>query len=332
MRIRHRFAAFLEILLVWSAAAALSATAHAETYPNHPVNLVIPFAAGGPSDVMGRLLAAGLSVNLGQSVIVTNLGGAGGNVGAASVAHAAADGYTLLYSNTSMATSPALNPDLKYDPVKDLAPIGMVSIGPIVLLGRRDLPAKDFAQLVAYLKKNAEKATIGTSGVGAPSDLCARMFTRAIGARITIVPYKGISQAWTDLLGGRIDLLCDSATSAVGQVKAGNARPFAVQGDRRLAGLPDVPTFPEVGVKELVTGAWTGLYAPRATPKPVLGRLVSALQATLQDKDFRAGVAKLGSEQIVTRQQATPEALSALLKSEIAKWTPVLKGVLASGN
>jgi tripartite-type tricarboxylate transporter receptor subunit TctC len=208
----------------------------------------------------------------------------------------------------------------------------MVSIGPIVMLGRRDLPAKDFTQLVAYLKKNTEKATMGTSGVGAPSDLCARMFTRAVGARITIVPYKGISQAYTDLLGGRIDLLCDSAMNAVGQVKAGNVKPFAVQSDHRLAALPDVPTFPEAGVAELETGAWTGLYAPRNVPKTVLDRLVTALQGTLRDGDFRAGVAKLGSEQIVTQQQATPEALSALLKSEIAKWTPLLKGVLASGN
>jgi tripartite-type tricarboxylate transporter receptor subunit TctC len=276
---------------------------------------------------MGRLLAAGLGANLGEPVIVTNMGGAGGNLGAASVVHAAADGYTLLFSNTAMATSAAINPDLKYDPVTDLAAIGMVSIGPIVLLGRRDLPASDFPQLVAYLKANGGKSTIGTSGLGAPSDLCARMFSRATGAAITNVPYKGISQAWIDLLGSRIDLLCDSAANAVGQVKTGVAKAYAVQGSHRLAGLPDVPTFSESGVAELATGAWTGLYAPKNTPKAVLDRLVTALQATLEDPDFRAGVAKLGSEEIVAPKQATPEALAALLKAEIAKWTPLLKGV-----
>lgn len=317
----------------WLTAAlvALSAAAFAQDYPLRPITVVVPFAAGGPTDTLARLVAASMSGGLGQQVTIENVGGAGGTLGAARVAKAPPDGYTLLLHNISQATSDSLYRDLPYDPVAGFAPIGLIADVPMTIIGRKDFPASDLAGLVAHLKANPEGVTMGNAGTGVSSHLCGMLLTSATGTSVTEVSYKGTAPALTDLLGGQIDLLCDQTTNTTGHIREGTVRAFAVTSTERLATLPDLPTTAEAGVPDAAIAVWHGLYAPAGTPAAVIDRLAQALQAAVVDPAVVTRLADLGAMP-VPAERATPAALQSHLAAEIAKWAPILQAAGVQAN
>jgi tripartite-type tricarboxylate transporter receptor subunit TctC len=304
--------------LLFMISATLAST---ETFPSRPITMVVPFAAGGPADVVARVLAAALKKY--ATVVVENINGAGGNIASAHVAHATPDGYTLLFQNISMAVSPALYKKLDYDPLRDFDYIGMIAHQPNVVLARADIPAKTFTDFVAYLKANRTKLSFANAGIGGASHLCALLFLRALGIDMTMVPYRGTSLAMTDLLGGNVDLLCDSVATAGPFIAAGKVRPFGVTSKERWPLMPDVPSLQEEGLAGFDATNWTGLYAPKGLPQPVLARLEQMLHDTVADPAFKEQLARVGSLP-VSLDQATSGALHAYLKQEIARWHEVI--------
>jgi len=298
--------------------------ASAQQFPTRPVTVVVPFAAGGPTDTVARSVAAGMEKALGQSVIVENKPGAGGTLGADNVAKAAPDGYRVLVWHIGMSTSPALYRRLSFDPLKDFEYVGLINDVPMTLLVRPSHPAKNLAELVAWAKANADKATLANAGLGAASHLCGLMFQQAIGTQLITVPYKGTAPALADLMGNQVDVLCDQTTNTTPQIKGGRVRALALTAPSRLASLPDVPTAAEAGLKGFELGIWHGMYAPKGTPKPVVDKLVSAMQAALASPEVKNRFAELGSVIYPVAQQ-TPEALQKHLKAEIEKWGPVIR-------
>ena len=296
----------------------------AQNYPTKPVTMVIPFAAGGPTDTLGRNLGVAWGKLLKQTVIVENVGGAGGNIGVTRIARAAPDGYNILLHHIGMSTSPALYRKLDYDPLNDFEYIGLVADVPMTLIARANFPAKDFTEFLAYIKANKAKLSLANAGLGAASHLCGLLFMSAIQTDFTTVPYKGTGPAMNDLLGGQVDFMCDQTTNTTGQIKGGKVKVYGVTSLARVASLPEVPTLNEQGMKGFSVGVWHGIYAPKKTPKPVTDTLVSTLQAALRDPDLIKNLAQLGTEP-VPQKLATPAALQAHLKAEIDKWGPVIK-------
>jgi tripartite-type tricarboxylate transporter receptor subunit TctC len=310
---------------VLACALALGAgAASAESYPTRPVTVVVPFSAGGPTDTVTRLISEVMSKDLGQQVVVENVGGAGGTLGAARVAKAAPDGYTLLLHHIGMATSATLYRKLPYDAQKDFEYIGLVTDVPMTIVGRANLEAKDLKGLIDYIKANKEKVTYANAGIGAASHLCGMLFMSAIETQVTTVPYKGTGPAMTDLLGGQVDFMCDQTTNTTNQIKGGKIKAFATTTAKRLAALPDVPTATEGGLKDFQVGIWHGLYAPKGTPKEITDRLVASLQKALKDENVKARFAELGTEP-ATEADASPAALKTKVETEIARWAPVIK-------
>jgi tripartite-type tricarboxylate transporter receptor subunit TctC len=314
----HR-AAMLACALMLGAGAA-----SAQSFPTRPITIVVPFSAGGPTDTVTRLIAEVMSKDLGQQVVVENVGGAGGTLGAARVAKAAPDGYTLLLHHIGMATSATLYRKLPFEAVKDFEYIGLVTDVPMTIVGRGNLEAKDLKGLIDYIKANKDKVTYANAGIGAASHLCGMLFMSAIETQVTTVPYKGTGPAMTDLLGGQVDFMCDQTTNTTNQIKGGKIKAYATTTAKRLAALPDVPTATEGGLKDFQVGIWHGIYAPKGTPKEVSDRLVSSLQKALQDDNVKARFAELGTEP-ATQDEATPAALKTKLETEIARWAPVIK-------
>jgi tripartite-type tricarboxylate transporter receptor subunit TctC len=310
---------------VLACALALGAgAASAQSYPTRPVTIVVPFSAGGPTDTVTRLVSEVMSKDLGQQVVVENVGGAGGTLGAARVAKAAPDGYTLLLHHIGMATSATLYRKLPYDAQKDFEYIGLVTDVPMTIVGRANLEAKDLKGLIDHIKANKEKVTYANAGIGAASHLCGMLFMSAIETQVTTVPYKGTGPAMTDLLGGQVDFMCDQTTNTTNQIKGGKIKAYATTTAKRLAALPDVPTATEGGLKDFQVGIWHGLYAPKGTPKEVTDRLVASLQKALKDENVKARFAELGTEP-ATETDATPAALKSKVETEIARWAPVIK-------
>jgi tripartite-type tricarboxylate transporter receptor subunit TctC len=304
---------------------ALSAgAAFADTYPTRPVTMVVPFAAGGPTDTVARLVAEVMSKDLGQQVIIENVGGAGGTLGAARVAKAAPDGYTLLLHHIGMATSAVLYRKLPYDTLNGFEYVGLITEVPMTLVGRADFEPKDLKALIEYVKANKDKVTYANAGIGAASHLCGMLFMSAVATQVTTVPYKGTGPAMTDLLGGQVDFMCDQTTNTTNQIKAGKIKAYATTTPKRLAALPDVPTATEGGLSNFEVGIWHGIYAPKGTPKEITDRLTEALKKALQDGNVTARFTELGTEP-VPLDQATPAALKTKLETEIARWTPVIK-------
>jgi tripartite-type tricarboxylate transporter receptor subunit TctC len=301
----------------------LSAASSGQEYPTRPVSVIVPFAAGGPTDTMARLLAQQFQATFKQNVVVENAPGAGGTIGVNKVARAAPDGYTVLLMHIGMSTAPALYKRLPFDPLKDLEPIGQVADVPMTLLTRANLPVTGLKDLIGYLKINREKTTIANAGLGAASHLCGLLFMSSIGIDLTTVPYKGTAPAMSDLLGGQVDLLCDQTSNTVGQIKAGKVRAIGVTSPKRLTQLPDVPTLAEQGLSGFELNVWHGLYAPRGTPRPVLERLNKALNATITDASFNARIAEFGAVSVAPAL-ATPEGLRTHLAKEIALWGPII--------
>ena len=296
----------------------------AEGYPTRPVALVVPFAAGGPTDVVARTLAQAMSKPLGQTVVVENKLGAGGTIAANYVAKAAPDGYTLFIHHTGMATAPALYRKLPFDPMTDFEYIGQVADVPMTLLGRKDLPPDTLKDLVPYLKANAQKINLANAGLGAVSQLCGMLFMQAIGTEFTEVPFQGTAPAMVALLGGQVDLLCDQTTQTIPQIKGGKVKFYGVTTKERIKALPDAPTLDEQGLKGFEVLVWHGVYAPKGTPKEALDKLNAALRVALKDPAVAARLAELGG-QIVPESKQTPAALRTWLKAEIDKWGPIIR-------
>ncbi|HTN63789.1 MAG TPA: tripartite tricarboxylate transporter substrate-binding protein [Devosia sp.] len=306
------------------AGTAFAATAvMAQDYPTQPVTIVVPFSAGGPTDTVTRLVAAAMSEDLGQQVVVQNVAGAGGTLGAGQVAAANADGYTLLLHHIGMSTAPSLYASLPYDPVADFATIGLVTEVPMTIVARKDFEPTTFEDLVAYIKEKGEDITYANAGIGAASQLCGVLLMKAIGAKMTEVPYQGTGPAMTDLLGGQIDMMCDQTTNTASQIKAGEIKAYAVTTPNRIAALPDVPTAAEGGLENFDLAVWHGLYAPAGTDPAIVKRLSESLQVALADEKVASSFAELGTYP-VPADQATPEALTQKLAAQIALWAAVL--------
>ena len=256
----------LSTLAAAAGLALCAAAASAQDYPSGPITIVVPFSAGGPTDTVTRLVAEPMSAALGQQIVVQNVGGAGGTLGATQVAKAAPDGYTLLIHHIGMSTAPSLYADLAYDPVTDFEPIGLVTSVPMTIIARKDFPPNTLEELIAYVKANADTVTYANAGIGAASHLCGMLFMSAIGTELTTVPYQGTGPAMTDLLGGQVDFMCDQTTNTTGQIQGGEVKAYAVTAPERLANLPEVPTMAEAGLPDFQLGIWHGLYAPAGTP------------------------------------------------------------------
>ena len=308
-----------------AAFAALSAgVAQAQDYPTRPISIVVPFAAGGPTDTLGRNLAAHMTKTLKQQVIVENRAGAGGTLGVGVVAKAKPDGYQILLHHIGMSTAPTLYRKLPFNPLTDFEYIGQVADVPMTLIARTGLPPDNYKDFIAYIKANREKLNLGNAGLGAASHLCGLLFMSRIQADIQTVPYNGTGPAMTALMGNQIDLMCDQTTNTTGPIQSGRVKVFGVTTRKRIPALPFVPTLQEQGLKDFEIAVWHGLYAPKGTPKAVLDKLNAALNAALKDQQFRDSLTKLGAE-AVTPDRATPESLAKHLKAEIDKWAPIIK-------
>ena len=316
---------FMNIVTAIAALVLISGSAAgAQEYPTKVITMVVPFAAGGPTDTVARLIAQPMSKTLKQQVIVENVLGAGGTIAVNRVAKAAADGYTLLIHHIGMSTAPALYRKLPYDAINDFEFIGLINEVPMTLVAKKDFPAKDLKELIAYVKANKEKINLANAGVGAASHLCGMLFMSAIQTELTTVPYNGTGPAMNDLLGGQVDILCDQTTNTTSQIKAEKIKVYGVTTQKRIASLPNVPTMDEAGLKGFEVSVWHGLYAPKGTPKPVIDKLTNSLHVALKDDNVKLRFAELGTEP-VAENRATPAALRAHLKAEIDKWTPIIK-------
>ena len=301
-----------------------AAQSYAQQYPTKVITMMVPFAAGGPTDTVARLVAKAMGDSLKQQIIVENVGGAGGTIAPARVAKAAPDGYTILIHHIGMSTAPALYRKLPYDPLNDFEHIGLINDTPMTLVARRDFPAKDLKELIAYVKANKEKVNYANAGLGAASHLCGMLFMTAIQTDVTTVPYSGTAPAMNDLLGGQVDFMCDQTTNTTSQIKGEKIKVYGVTTKKRVPSLPNVPTLDEAGLPGFEMSVWHSLYAPKGTPKPVIDRLVAGLREALKDATFKQRNAELGAEP-VSEQLARPEALRAKLKAEIDKWGPIIK-------
>ncbi|MFM9966812.1 MAG: tripartite tricarboxylate transporter substrate-binding protein [Burkholderiales bacterium] len=311
-------------LVVGLGVSTAAALAYGQAYPTKPITVIVPFAAGGPGDALMRSFAMSLAKNLKQSLLIENAGGASGNVGAARAARAAPDGYTLLYHNIGFVTAPGLYKKLDFNPLTDYEYIGMMSTSPNILVGRIDLPAGNLKELVGFLKTNQTKVAIGDAGIGGPAGLCSILLASHTGTKPTMVSYKGTAPAMIDLLGKQIDLLCDGAATATTQIRAGKVKVFGISGMRRLATLPDIPTLDEQGMTGFDMVVWNAMYAPKNTPRPVMSRLSEAFHVAIADTDFSNYLEKVGS-QPVPMELATPAGLQGYVKSEVEKWTALLR-------
>ncbi|MCX5831872.1 MAG: tripartite tricarboxylate transporter substrate binding protein BugD [Deltaproteobacteria bacterium] len=296
----------------------------AEPYPSKVVTIVVPFTAGGPTDTVARLLSRSMGAALKTQIIVENVDGAGGTIGAARVANAPPDGYTLFLHHIGHSTAPSLYRKLPYNPIRDFEPIGLINEVPMTLVARKDFPAKDLKELIAYVKANKEKINLANAGLGAVSHLCGMLFMTAIQTDLTTIPYKGTGPAMNDLLGGQVDIMCDQTTNTTSQIKGGKIKVYGVTTRKRVPSLPDVPTLGEAGLPNFEISAWHGLYAPKGTPKAIIDTLAKALQDSLKDATVKQRFAELGTEPVAANR-ATPEALRAHLKAEIDKWAPIIK-------
>lgn len=302
----------------------MAGSAVAQGYPERSITMVVPFAAGGPTDTVGRLVAERMSQELGQQIVIENVGGAGGTLGAGQVAEAEADGYTVLLHHIGMATSPSLYRELAFDPVADFAPVGLVTEVPMTVVARADFEPADAASFVQYVKDNADIITMANAGIGAASQLCGMLFMQAVDAPIVTVPYRGTGPAMTELVGGQIDIMCDQTTNTTEQIQGGTIKAYAVTTPARLDIFPDVPTAAEAGMPGVEVTVWHGIYAPAGTPQEAIERLEAALQTALADPAIGEQMAQLGTAPS-SAEDATPEALGAKLQSEIARWQPIIE-------
>jgi tripartite-type tricarboxylate transporter receptor subunit TctC len=314
----------LSRLGAFAALALAASAASAQQFPTKSITMMVPFAPG-PTDTVARVVAQSMTKPLGQSIIVENRPSAGGILAPEVVKNAKPDGYTILIHHIGMATVPALYRQLRFNPLTDFEYIGLINEVPMTLIGNEKvLPAKDFKELLAYIKANKDKVNYAHAGIGAASHLCGMLFMTAIQTDLTTIPYKGTGPAMNDLLGGQVQLLCDQTTNTTSQIKSGKVRAYGVTSMKRVASLPDIPTLDEQGLKNFEVGIWHGLYAPKGTPKEAMDRLSGALQAAVKDPAVIQRFSDLGAT-TYPPEKATGAALQAHLKAEIEKWGPIIK-------
>jgi tripartite-type tricarboxylate transporter receptor subunit TctC len=298
--------------------------AQAQGYPSRPITIIVPYSAGGPTDTLARILSEHMRTSLGQSIIIENVTGAGGTIGVGRVARAAPDGYTLGIGQVSTNAFNGAVYQLPFDLLKDLEPVALLTIAPMWIIGKSALPASNVKDLVAWLKANADKATMAAVGWGSASHLCGVYFQTHTDTRFAFVPYRGAAPANQDLIAGQIDLFCPEASNSLPLLKSGKVKAFAVLSKRRWAAAPDVPTIDEAGLPGLYIPFWHGFFVPTGTPKDVIGKLNSAAVAALADSALRQRLVDMGQE-IPPREQQTPEAFGAFQKAEVEKWWPIIR-------
>jgi tripartite-type tricarboxylate transporter receptor subunit TctC len=298
--------------------------ARAQSYPSRPITVVVPFPAGGPSDVIARIVTEQMGNILGQSMIIENVGGAGGTIGSARVAAAQPDGYTLLAGSMgSHVSAPVLTPNLKYDSERDFAPIGFTAHAPAVVVARKDFPARDLREFVNYLQKNGDRVKQAHGGIGSSSHMACLLFDAKAGVKPSLVAYRGTGPAMNDLIGGHVDFFCEQAVSVAPQILAGTIKAYGISARERLAILPEVPTAKEAGI-DYEMSIWAGMFAPKGTPKDVVDKLAHALDQALDDPGVRKRIADLGGS-LPSKDERTPAKFDAFVKAEIARWSPILK-------
>ena len=310
--------------ITFAAALSWAPPTRAQAWPTKTINLVVPFAAGGPTDVMARTLSVSLAKSLGQSVVVENKVGAGGTIAAGYVAKAAADGYTIFLHHNGMASSTALYRKLAFNPLTDFEYVSQVADVPMTLLARKDFPAANLGELIAYVKANKEKINLANAGLGAVSHLCGMLFQQALGVDLQTIPFAGTAPAMNALLGGQVDLMCDQTTQTIPHIKAGSLRFYGVTTKQRIKALPDAPTLNEQGLADFEMVVWHGIYAPKGTPSEVMGKLTAAVRTALKDPDVTKRFAELGAE-IVPESKQSAEGLQSWLKSEINRLGPLIR-------
>jgi tripartite-type tricarboxylate transporter receptor subunit TctC len=306
------------------ALAVGGATAYAQTYPSHPITIIVPFPAGGPTDTLARLLGERMRVSLGQPVIVETVTGAGASIGVARAAQAAPDGYTLSIGNwTSHVGAGAMYPAV-HDAVLEMQPVSRISATPLMIVGKNALPPKTGQELIAWLKANPGKTSAATVGAGSGAHICLLYFQQKTGTSFQLVPYRGGAPIMQDLVAGQIDFFCAEASQTLSFLRSGAIRAFAVMSKERWPAAPDVPTMDEVGVSGMYISFWHGLWVPKGTPREIVAKLNGAVVDTLADATVRQRLTELGHV-IATRQEQTPEALGAFHRAEIEKWWPIIK-------
>jgi len=315
---RYVLAASVAALLV------VAPEAIAQTYPSRPVTMIVPASAGGPTDAIARVLSERMTANLGGTVLVDNVAGAGGSIGVGKVARSAPDGYTLGIGQWSHYVLNGATYALQYDLLADFAPVAMIVTGPLLLVSRKDLPANDLEGLIAWLKANPDKATAGTGGVGIPPHISGIFFQKMTGTQFQFVPYRGTAPAMRDLLAGQIDIMIDQASNVLPQLRGGTIKAFAVTAKERLPSAPDVPTVDEAGLPGLYVSVWHGLWAPKGTPAEIIAKLNGAVVKSLGEPGTKEKLAALGQD-IPLPDQLTPQALGAFQNAEIEKWWPIVK-------
>jgi tripartite-type tricarboxylate transporter receptor subunit TctC len=320
---------FLHLVSPVAALPAIPRLARAQSYPSRTVTIIVPFAAGGPTDLAGRIVAEYMSRTLGQQFIVENVVGAGGTTGSIRAMRAAPDGYTIELGQVGThAAAVALYPNLAYRPDVDFAPIGIVVDQAVLIVARKDFPARDLAEFAAFLKANSEKLNMAHAGVGSITHFTGLLLNSIVGANPTLVPFTGSAPAINALVGGQVDYICDPITDIVAHVLAGTLKAYATGTAERNAVLPNVPTAREAGMPEFSVSAWYALFAPKETPKPILDVLTGALDRLLEDESMRKRLIELGCD-IPEKSRRGQQPLAALVKNEIARWTPIIKAVSA---
>jgi tripartite-type tricarboxylate transporter receptor subunit TctC len=316
----------MEKLIVAAFAAALAAvtTASADNYPSRSITIIVPFSAGGPTDALARTLGERMRQTLGQPIVVENVTGAGGTIGVGRAVQAAPDGYTLSIGHLGTHVVNGAMYPLNFDLVKDFEPVAMIASNPMMVVTKNNVPAKNLKELIAWIKANDGKTTAGTAGVGSGSHFSGVYFSQLIGAKLQFVPYRGTGPALLDLVAGQIDLIVDQASNSMAQVKAGKIRPYAITADKRLAAAPDIPTVDEAGLPGFYVELWSGIWAPKGTPKEIVGKLNAAIRDALADPAVRKRLEETGLD-IPPREKQTPEALGAHQQAEVKKWWPMIK-------
>ena len=319
----------------WLLAAALVlpiSAAWAQAYPTKPVTMIVPFAAGGPTDIVARIVGEHMSKTLGQQVVIENVAGAGGTTGITRGKQAAPDGYTIMMGHMGThGAAPALYPNLRYDPAKDFEQIGLAAGTPIVIVAKKDFPAANLQEFMAYVKANTAKVNQAHAGVGSVSFTTCLLLSAQLNVKPTAVAYRGTGPALNDLVGGQVDYMCDQIVNLVEQINGGAIKAYAIATAERSPVLPNVPTTKEAGMPEYQVSAWNAVFAPKGTPKDVVAKLNAALSAALDDPATRKRLLDLGSV-IPDQKGRTPEALGELVNSEVARWTPILKAAGATGQ
>jgi tripartite-type tricarboxylate transporter receptor subunit TctC len=319
----------LSVIIIAIALVAGAMPARAQDYPSRPITVIVPFPAGGASDVVARIVTNQMSKILGQSIVIENVGGAGGTIGSARVAAAAPDGYTLLAAAMgSHVAAPVLTPNVRYDPVADFVPIGITAHSPAVILARKDFPAKDLKEFIAVLRQQGLAVKQAHGGIGSSSHMACLLFTAEVGAKPTLIAYRGSGPALNDLMGGHVDFMCEQSVSVADQVLAGSVKAYGISASERLAMLPNVPTAKEAGVNYEMS-VWAGLFAPKGVPPEVVARLADTLDKALDEPSVRETLARLGGS-LPAKAERNPAAFDRLVRSEIARWAPILTAVQAA--